>query len=82
MSVTSHGEVLNIIALLQTDGTRAEIVDQLHLRYGEKDLVKASVDLVTRLWLTVAIGTLPNSLAPGDNVIWEGGKLSDIVRSL
>ena len=30
----------------------------------------------------MAIGILPNSLAPGNNVIWEGGKLLDTVRSL
>ena len=82
MSLHSHEELLRVISLLQTDIRLDEFVDHLQPQYGDKVLLHASIDFATRIWLTVAVGTLPESLAPGNNVTWNDGKLSETIRSL
>ena len=82
VSVQTYREILRIISFLQDNLSRAEIVNKLHVQCGDEDLVAASIDLAARIWLTLSIGTLPNSLSPGTSVAWNDGRLSSTVHSL
>ena len=82
LSVQTYGEVVHIISLIQDNLSRAEIVNKLHVQCGDEDLVAASINLAARIWLTLSIGTLPNSLSPGTTVTWNDGCLSSTVHSL
>ena len=82
VSVQTHREILCIISFLQANLSRAEIEDKLYVQCGEEHLVAASIDLAARIWLTLSIGTLPNSLSPGTSVAWNDGRLSSTIHSL
>ncbi|KAK0511994.1 hypothetical protein JMJ35_005122 [Cladonia borealis] len=82
VSVQTHREILRIVSFLQANLSRGEIVTKLHVQCGDEDLVAASIDLAARIWLTLSIGTLPNSLSPGTSVAWNDGCLSSTVHSV
>ena len=82
VSVHTHRETLRIISFLQANLSRADIVTKLHVQCDDEDLVAASIDLAARIWLTLSIGTLPNSQSPGTSVAWNDGRLSSTVHSL
>ena len=82
ISVQTHREILHIISLLQANLSRAEIVAKLNVQCGNLDLIAASIDLAARIWLTLSVGILPNSLSPGTSVTWNDGRLSSTLHSL
>ena len=82
VSVQTYREILDIISFLQANLSRTEIVSKLHVHCDDEDLIAASIDLAARIWLTLYINTLPNTLSPGTCVIWNDGPLSSTVHSL
>ena len=82
VSVQTYREILHIISFLQANLSRGEIVTKLHVQCDDEDLIAASIDLAARIWLTLSIGTLPNSLSLGTRVTWNDGPLSTTVHSL
>ena len=82
VSVQTYREILDIVSYLQADLSRTEIISKLHIHCNDEDLIAASIDLAARIWLTLYIGTLPNSLSPGTSVTWNDGPLSSTVHSL
>ena len=82
VSVQTHREIVHIISYLQANLSRAEIITQLQGLCDDEDLIAASIDLAARIWLTLSIGTLPNSLSLGTSVTWDDGPLSSTVHSL
>ena len=82
VSVQTYKEIVQIISFLQANLSRAEIVTSLHVQCDDDDLIAASIDLAARIWLTLSIGTLPNSLSLGTSVTWNDGPLSSTVHSL
>lgn len=82
VSVQTYREMLHIIPFLQASLSRAEIVTKLHVQCDDEHLNATSIDLAARIWLTLSIGTLPNTLSPGTSVTWNDGPLSSTVHSL
>ena len=82
VSVQTHREIIHIISLLQANLSRAEIVTELHVQCDDENLIAASINLAARIWLTLSIGTLPNSLSLGTSITWNDGPLSSTVHSL
>ena len=82
VSIKTHGEILYIIALLQDCGSSKEgILEKIRLTDTEspEEYINASIELAARLWLTISIGSLRQTLTPGNTVIWQEGQLCRIV---
>lgn len=80
VSVTTHRELLDVITQLQsTTLTRSDVLRKLLQDSPSIDhgLLNGSINLAARLWLTVSLGSVQQSLTPGNTVAWEEGKLSD-----
>lgn len=82
VSVQTYREILDIVSYLQANLSRTEIISKLRIHCHDEDLIAASIDLAAGIWLTLYIGTLPNSLSPGTSVTWNDGPLSSTVHSL
>lgn len=86
VSVHTHEEVLDIIALLQAkDLSRSDISTRLQYhdcKLSDVGAINASIDLAARLWLTLSIGSLQRSLTPGSTIDWNHGKLADTLIDL
>lgn len=85
VSVTTHGEVLDVIAQLRLNIlSREEILDTLLQSQpsADKRLLNASIDLAARLWVTVGIGSVQQSLIPGHHVAWEKAKLPEMLHRI
>ena len=82
VSVQTYREILDIVSYLQANLSRTEIISKLRIHCDDEDLIAASIDLAAGIWLTLYIGTLPNSLSPGTSVTWNDGPLSSTVHSL
>lgn len=84
-SIATHREVLDVIAQLQKDDPdRLAILQKLALSRGltaQDKIVRVTVDLAARLWLSISIGCIEQSLIPGNVVKWDRDKLSDTLRS-
>jgi hypothetical protein len=83
VSVRTHREVLNIIVQLQTTSqTRSEIHSTLLQGDPtvEGKLLDASIDLAVRLWLTVSVGSIRQSLTPGKTLTWKKDKVQDTLH--
>ncbi|MCJ1460227.1 hypothetical protein MMC28_010606 [Mycoblastus sanguinarius] len=80
VSFQAHEDILKIVALLQLDLDRAEIIAALQLQQANKEVLNASINLAARLWLTVSIGSLQQSLTPGNIIAWSDGKLSNTIH--
>lgn len=83
-SIATHREVLDVIAQLQKDDPdRSAILQKLALGRGlitQDKTVRVTVDLAARLWLSISIGCIEQSLIPGNVVKWDRDKLSDTLR--
>ncbi len=86
VSVQTHEEILNIILLLQDNSlNRSDILTKLQScgrQRGDEANLDASVDLAARLWLTLSVGSLQQSVTPGSIIAWTNGKLADTVNGV
>ncbi len=81
VSVQTHEEILDIILLLQDNSlNRSDILTKL--QSGDPENLDASVDLAARLWLTLSVGCLQQSVTPGSTIAWTNGKLADTVNGV
>ncbi len=82
ISVKTHREILEVIALLQ-DAALAKKDVLARIRQSDpvspEEHLNASIELAARLWLTISIGSLQQSLAPGNIIAWQDGPLRSTV---
>ena len=85
VSVNTHREVLAIIALLQdASASREDIFERIRLTdaISSKEHINGSIELAARLWLTISIGSLQQSLAPGDTISWQDEPLCKTIDQI
>jgi hypothetical protein len=88
ISSSTHGEIIEIIHLLQAENASKEsIKDKLRERYvgatriPEEKPLDGSINLAARLWLMLSIGELENCLTPGPTIHWDEGCLNDAIKT-